>query len=161
MTDNNDPYETVLNDLRAQRAEIDAAIAAIERLRGNKPDPSRMTQAVPMGQNTARFDIPQDAFFGLTILEAAKKYLSTMKRPQATQQIVEALRNGGLTSSSRTLKQTVYSVLRRDMKSSTPSVIKVGSGWGLTEWYPGRRKEKPKTTSAAEDNNESAQGDKE
>ena len=128
-------YEVVLADLRARRASIDSAIAAIEQL-----------QAVLAGQPgdglaaSRQIDpasIPEDAFFGLSIAEAAKKYLGMVKRKQSVKEIADALDRGGLPHTSTDFINTVGTMLRR---ANDPELAKVGRGdWGLANWYGNRR----------------------
>jgi hypothetical protein len=132
-------YEAVLVDLRARRAQIDAAIAAIEQLQnvlagqpgGGGGDGGPSTRAIDLS------DIEDDAFFGLSIVEAAKKYLGMVKRKQGVKEIAEALDRGGLPHTSTDFVNTVGTMLRR---ANDPDLAKVGRGdWGLASWYGNRR----------------------
>jgi len=127
-------YEAVLTDLRAKRASLDVAIAGIEQLQAVG------TGSADLGAATKVIDpasIPDDAFFGLSVVEAAKKYLGIVKRKQSVQEIADALERGGLPHTSSKFVATVATMLRR---ASDPDLAKVGRGdWGLANWYGNRR----------------------
>jgi hypothetical protein len=127
-------YEAVLSDLKAKRAAIDSAIAAIEAILGQGS-----SIPVPTIQGPTA-EIRPDSFFGMSIPEAAKKFLVMSKKPRSTQEIAEALLNGGMTSASGNFANSVGSVLNRQDKSSG-EIVRVSRGlWGLAEWYPGRKR---------------------
>lgn len=128
-------YEQVLADLKARRAQLDSAIAAIEQMIGG------ITSAVPGVKTAESIDIAEDAFHGMSIADATKKYLSMVKRKRSTKEIMEALEDGGLPSSAY---NTVYAVLRR-REEQVGDIVKVGNDWGLAEWYPGRQRRPKKT----------------
>jgi hypothetical protein len=76
--------------------------------------------------------IHPDSFFGLSIIEGAKKYLKMVRRAQHTSAIADALARGGL---KRPQESTLSSLLVRAAKGR--EVMKVGKAmWGLAEWYP-------------------------
>jgi hypothetical protein len=121
-------YEQVLTDLKARRAQLDSAIAAIEQIMGS------ITAAVPGLKAPELSDIAEDAFHGMSIADATKKYLGMVRRKQSTKEIMAALEQGGLPHSAY---NTVYAVIRR-REEQVGDIVKVGSDWGLAEWYPGR-----------------------
>ena len=90
MPDITNPYDAVIADLEAKRAEIDAAVRLMKKLR----DRIGMSVADDAGSGWkdeiqlalgAENDIPSDAFFGMTIADAAVKYLGkwTNRKPQS------------------------------------------------------------------------------
>jgi hypothetical protein len=139
MTDEalSDPYAVVLADLKAQREKIDAAISAIESLRGvssTPPQPAAEKAPVHMGAG---------AFLGMSIPDAAKKLLAHERRAMANPEIWEKLKAGGLHLNSADPVNTVGSVLSRRF-DKIGDIVRVGRGtWGLVEWYPGRNFKKP------------------
>jgi len=138
MSDTNDAYEAVLADLRAQRDQLDAAIAVLERRPGITPGsatapPNSTGSVVAVG-------LPSDAFFGMGLQEAIKKYLSMVKRKQSPKEIMDALERGGFQHTSKRFYGTVYTALSRAAEAG--EVVRVRDEWGLAEWYPGLRKEK-------------------
>lgn len=78
-------------------------------------------------------EVRHDTFFGMTIGDAARKYLTMTKITKSTADIATALEQGGLKHSSQNFTTTVRSVLgQRD------EFTRVGNrDWGLAEWYPG------------------------
>ena len=126
-------YTAVLADLKARRDKLDAAIRAIEEIvQGGD------VAAAPTGGNG---EIASDAFFQMTVLDAAKKSLGMAKRPRGATAIAEALEQGGLTHRSKSLASTVYTTLKRE-DDRGGDVMKVGKEWGLAEWYPARPRKK-------------------
>lgn len=140
MTDEalSDPYAVVLADLRAQRDRIDAAIAAIESLRGVAGADAR-----PKTEKAAPTQMGAGAFLGMSIPDAAKKLLVHERRAMANPEIWEKLKAGGLHLNSADPVNTVGSVLSRRF-DKVGDIVRVGRGtWGLVEWYPGRNFKKP------------------
>lgn len=131
-----DAYSIVLADLRAKRAQIDSAIAAIEALSGVNP-PSN--QSVAGDQNgTKGTQIVPGMFHGMSIAEAVRQLLTMRKKPMGTGEITTALQEGGVVFSTDTPGNTVGSVLHRESsKASGVTIISVGRGtWALPAWYP-------------------------
>lgn len=131
-------YEAVLADLEAKKAAIEGAILALRQVI------NLGTQVTPpiAGATGRMFDpsqIADDAFFGLSIGEAAKKYLSMVKRKQSVREIADALDRGGLHHTSGDFTNTVATMLRRQSVKDT-ELARVGRGdWGLAAWYGNRR----------------------
>ena len=150
MPDITNPYDAVIADLEAKRAEIDAAVRLMKKLR----DRIGMSVADDAGSGWkdeiqlalgAENDIPSDAFFGMTIADAAVKYLGkwTNRKPQSTKAIIEALGRGGLKGKAY---PTVYGILNR-RKEREGDVVNVHGDWGLAEWYgagPAAKKQRRK-----------------
>src|SRR5207253_2282535 len=94
-----------------------------------------VAQGTPIG-TTQSFDesaIPSDAFFGMTISEAVKKYLRIAKRKKPLVEIVKALDAGGIPHQSKNFYTSVSTSIRRDT-----DIVQVGRGeYGLAEWYAG------------------------
>lgn len=83
-------------------------------------------------------EISENAFKGLTLHDAAKKYLSMANRPATHREVVDALRKGGVTQDIKHLDNSLRSALARRPHLFT--FIKddgnFGS-WQLTEWIEG------------------------
>ena len=123
-------YDAVLVDLEAKRDELDAAISAIKRLvaGGAATNGARRTSAAGV------VDIRKDDFFGLSAVDAAKKYLHMCKTSQSTKAIAIAIQKGGFHTAAKNVYSNVYTSLSRG-----EHFVKVGKGlWGLKEWYKGR-----------------------
>lgn len=133
-----DPYEVVLADLRAKKAQIEQAISAIEILRGGAAAApvSGQPGSQTAGQN-GDIDSP-GAFLGMSIADAAKKLLAAKRQPLRNPDIAAAFKRGGLVLNSKDPVNTIGSVLTR-RSNEVGDLVKVGRGeWGLKEWYPGR-----------------------
>jgi hypothetical protein len=131
-----DPYDIVLADLKAQRDRIDQAIAAIESVRGTGAA-SRPVSAATPATSQPSVDEP-GAFLGMTIPDAAKKLLASRRKTLGNAEIVAAFKAGGLAMNSVDPINTVGSVLTRRF-NTIGDIVRVGRGtWGLAEWYPGR-----------------------
>jgi hypothetical protein len=145
MSDQAINYEAVLADLEARRAQLDSAIAAIRQIMGQLGGvglvPPASGASVPSGT------LQHDAFIGMSIPEAAKKYLASVRRKLSTQDLMTALEAGGLPPSKY---GTVYAILRRREKQ-VGDIINMKGDWGLTEWYPNHRK---KSSSSGNDESE-------
>jgi len=131
-------YKAVLKDLLAKRAELDAAIRAIQPMAGEPV--SQDGVAVP--SNPTNGTLRSDTFFGMGIGDAAVKFLGLVKAPKNIQQIMLALEQGGLTHTSKNFYGTVFTALKRRVDNEG-DITRVKRGeWGLTAWYPGLRKGK-------------------
>jgi DNA-directed RNA polymerase delta subunit len=150
-----DPYEVVLADLRARKAQIEQAISAIEAIRGGAPTGSSFSGASAAQQSTnSDIDSP-GAFLGMSIVDAAKKLLAAKRQPLRNPDIAAAFKRGGLAMNSKDAVNTIGSVLTR-RANEVGDLVKVDRGtWGLKEWYPnrsfkkGQQVEKPETITAA------------
>lgn len=131
-------YRAVLADLEVRRAQLDQVIAGIRLILGEQGE-GFSTPSTPDG---AKREIPQevksDTFFGLSVTDATKKYLTIVKDPKSTQEIADALKAGGFKSTAKNFYSNVFTALSRD---DTFCKIKRGQ-WGLSEWYPGLSRSK-------------------
>src|SRR6185503_3767407 len=75
--------------------------------------------------------VPSNAFFGLGIGDAVKKYLELVQAKKTLPQIVKGLEDGGMPSQK---PNTVYAAMRR-RESVTGDIMRVGEEWGLKEWF--------------------------
>ena len=130
------PYDAILADLEQKKVAIEAAIAGIKLLKGqglSGPIPGMPDMTALQGA------IPTDYFFGMGIADAARKYLAAVKRPKSTREIASALQDGGMTHTSKNFIKTVSTILSQKNQQDG-DIIKVGDGWGLAAWYPGRKR---------------------
>lgn len=134
MSAENINYEAVLADLESKKADLENTISGIRRILGQGATISPHAQITPSA-------IPSDAFFQMSILDAAEKYLGIMKKPQSVKAITDALLAGGMKSVSKDFGNNVRAILRRD-EISDGNFIRINSDWALAEWYPARRKAK-------------------
>jgi hypothetical protein len=80
-------------------------------------------------------DIPHDAFFQMTVPDAAEKFLTLVKKTKPTGEVAESLLKGGLKSAAKNFPSMINTVLSRESR-----FVKVNGEWGLSTWYPGMRK---------------------
>ena len=135
-------YRRVLEDLQvrrsgldAARAKLDTAIAAIE---GLIEEFERVVTVPSEPANSLFIDSTQpmsqhQPYAGMTIADAAVHFLRSVKRPQKTAAIAEALRRGGLRSNAKDLYRTVYGTINNRYDKGK-DFAKSGAKWGLTEW---------------------------
>lgn len=133
-------YDAVIADIESQIADLNTALKAIKRIRQlgvgigttvrDVPSPSSGIDTPTLSEND---EIRSDAFFRLTIAEAAVKYLRRWagRKPQPTKAIIDALARGGLKGKGY---QTVYKTLVRRSREKS-DVVNVHGDWGLQEWY--------------------------
>jgi hypothetical protein len=125
-------YPAVLADLKAKRALLDQAIAAVEAIvSGGAPALPSAAKNGLVGPNLPR-EIKPDTFYGLSILDASKKYLAMTGEAQTTEQLADALNRGGLLCKPG----SVAAILQRAVKIKDGELRRVGRGrWGLATWY--------------------------
>lgn len=140
-------YAAVLGDLENDMAELQALMAYIKRKKLGQAitidgyaAPGALQSAVPI--STTLTYKARDAYFGLGVIDAARKYLATTgKVPKSAREIATALVSGGFNTKAKDFKNTVFSVLARADKQDG-SIIKVNTDWGLPEWYPNLKRGK-------------------
>ena len=131
-----DAYDIVLADLKAKRAQLDHAIAAIEAIKSGNTNSIQ-----PFGQSAVPIpatEVTPGMFHGMSIVEAVKQLLAMRKKPLGTQEITEAITTGGVVFSTDTPANTVGSVLHRESNKATGAgIVSVSRGtWALPAWYP-------------------------
>lgn len=123
-------YEAVIADLEKK---IAAMQSVIENLRSIASPTFMGAQgsSLPQGGATA---FGHDAFFGMTVADAAKKYLSAIKKTASVATISDALVAGGWKTSAKNIPENVRALLSR-----APEFVRINGEFGLAEWYPGRK----------------------
>jgi hypothetical protein len=134
-------WGAVLRELEARRDKLNLTIENIREIIAGSPAPTGRISPPGITATVGATEVTSDAFFGLSIPEAARKYLRMSKKPRSTSEICRALKEGGLTSTAKHFYSTVYPILERQQ-----DIVRVGKNWGLLEWYPGMKgKGKAKT----------------
>lgn len=146
------PYAAVLADLERERDELDSLIARLRKKAGESRDggaasPTQTSNGQLSGNAEGRTAVvptalTPDAFFGMTIPDAIRMYLKMAKRPTPSPLLINALRDGGLQSTSKDFPASIRTALTR-MRGE---VVNLPNGWALAEWYPGRTFEKKTRT---------------
>jgi hypothetical protein len=136
MISASDPYEAVLGDLRAKRDEYDRLIRSLEAVRGiaGTQGPSNAARPTPDPK-----DGPSSSdFLGMSIAEAARKFLAVKRRTMNSGEIAAGLQAGGFPMTATDPANVIGSVLTRRF-NSVGDIVRVSRGqWGLAEWYPNR-----------------------
>lgn len=125
-----DIYEPVIAEIRARIEGLQKSLETLEALRGNGVSSTGKSSSA--AQHGTVFS--NDAFFGMTVADAAKKYLSAAKKTATVQTICEALVAGGWKTSAKNIPENVRTILSR-----TPDFVRINGEFGLSEWYPGRK----------------------
>jgi hypothetical protein len=131
-------YDSVLAWLEAKRTALDQAIAGVRALMGLEQQASGGTPTMTVRATSAE-DIQPGTFLSMSITDATKKFLNLVKCPQTTTEIAEALRRGGLHSTSKDYTTNVYTILARHEKQ-VGEIVRVEKRWGLVEWFPNYRR---------------------
>jgi len=133
-------YLAFLADLEAKKAVIEAAIvsirAAIPLLTQLGDGQAEIGTPISFAPSFTNGDIPDGAFLGKGVPEAAKLLLEIVKKKQTTREIADALERGGIESNSGNFLSVVHAVLNRARRSPNSPLVKLGGHWGLKEWYP-------------------------
>ena len=107
------------------------------QLAGQRSGPRGMVVPPPLAQSSNANQAGE--FLGMSIAEAAKKFLANRKQAMGNGDIAAGLTAGGLVMSENTDHQNIVgSVLTRRF-DKVGDVVRVSRGmWGLKEWYPNR-----------------------
>lgn len=133
-------YAAFLADLEAKRAKLDNAITSLRAAMAagalGQPGEGALSFSVPSVSGSIHGgEVPAGAFLAKSIPEAAKLYLSIVKKKQTTGEIAAALATGGMETTSKNFEGTVAAGLNR-IRKLTGEILKVGGAWALAEWYP-------------------------
>ena len=129
-------YGAVLADLEARKAAIDAAIASIRAAMGTLSvkigdSTGQMANTAPIVNLRGVQEVPAGSFFKKSIIEATKLYLSLVKKKQTTHEIVGALKQGGMESTSKDFVGMTGIVLHRASKKSGERDYKIYRWMGI------------------------------
>lgn len=136
-------YDSMIADLKAKRATLDAAIASLEAAKalgtlGQATEGAEVPRMVPgisnVPDNSNPVELPHGAFLGKSLPAAIKLFLSAMKKKQTVKEITTALREHGVESTSPNFEGVVTGSLNR--LKAAGEVLRFKDGWGLSEWYP-------------------------
>jgi|SRR5579859_4860904 len=135
MAENLD-IRNMLEQLRARRDNLTAAIEGLERVLGEEPFTSSAAISPITRQQNRDAEIEHDTFVGMSVADATARYLNMVGRPaRSLEEIYNALTKGGLKSNQGTMQ----TLLSRSHNGPNPVVRRAGRGtWGLPEWYAAR-----------------------
>lgn len=115
-------YLKLREDLRQKREAIDKMIEAV--------DEYLSASGVRVNEKPA----PKGTFAGMTVIQAAMKYLAMVKRPAPTTEIVAALERGGLEHNAKDFYASVYAILRQQAQKGAKAGIRRNAlNWELIE----------------------------
>jgi cell division septum initiation protein DivIVA len=135
MADN--AYEAALQQLLQERAEIDSAIAVLQKRIGRTGTSDVTLPTNPLAktqQGSASVDavIYRGEFFNLSITKAAEKLIKRAGRPLKTPEILAAFEKAGYTIKSKLPRPSIYTSLNRSR-----DFVKVNPDtWDVAEKYP-------------------------
>ena len=141
MTDSTQNALKLLEDFRRERDELNIVIKALEKRLGivaaSTPSEDATTEAAP--RVTVSVDsIPVGFFHNLSQAAATEKLLRMNPgHPLTTNEILEAFRKSGMPTG-----KNAVTILYTALKRSTKFERVAGKAWGLSEWYPEKRKRK-------------------
>jgi hypothetical protein len=107
-------YTAVLSDLRNRRAQLDAAIQALEAVVGSAGRCSPLAGAAGTAAGHAR-RLPK-SFVGLSVLDAAKQHLQRTGHSLRTTEILGALQQGGVALTGKSPINSLGAILNSNLK---------------------------------------------
>lgn len=141
----------LLEQLRGERDELNVLIQGLEKRLGIVPQPNEGDGLVQSPRVTVSMDsIPVGFFHNLSQAEAAEKLLRLNPgRPLTTKDILNAFRKSGEQVNPKSGSTILYTTLSRSPKFERVA----GKAWGLTEWYPGKKRRKDQESEGSENKN--------
>jgi hypothetical protein len=143
MSKESSPYDVAI-------VELETTLRVLKGLRAQAIGPSVGTSeaGIPQGNFQPRpfvdislsavVTIPEDAFSGMMIAEAAEKYFRTVGHVKTIEEIAESLEGGGLEHDSIDFVGTLRTTLAKHAHFT-----RINNLWGLTEWFPQISGERP------------------
>jgi len=134
-------YTAILADLEAKKAALEQTIASFRQAMatgalGQTAGDGAVAPSLAVPSLTGG-EVPAGAFHGKSILDATRLYLEIVKKKQTTREIADALRKGGMESTSDNFVGIVTAGLNRTYRTSPNcGLVKLGTQWGLASWYP-------------------------
>jgi hypothetical protein len=128
-----------LEQMRRDRDELNVLIAGIEKRIGVVSDgrTNYASMEAPSKSNASIDEIPVGFFHNLSQAAAAEKLLKLSPgHPLQTQEMLETFRKSGMPVNSKNSTTVLYTTLKRSPKFERVA----GKAWGLSEWYPEKRK---------------------
>jgi hypothetical protein len=142
MADTQQSALELLEQLRREREELDSLILGLEKRLGIVPaqqyEEDISSLATP--RITISIDsIPVGFFHNMSQADATEKLLRLNKgHALTTKEILDAFRKSGMEIKSKNALTILYTTLKRSPKFERVA----GKAWGLSEWYPGKKKRK-------------------
>jgi len=141
MADTQKSALELLEQLRREREELNVLITGLEKRLGIISEQSEATAGNGLSLRTVVSvdSIPVGFFHNLSQADAAEKLLRlNPSHALKTAEILDAFRKSGIQITSKNALTILYTTLKRSPKFQRVA----GKAWGLTEWYPEKRKRK-------------------
>jgi hypothetical protein len=139
--------DAAIADLEGWLERISTAIGTLKYFRSQGGALPALPAPIGTGRVSLNGDIPHDAFFQMTVADAAEKYLTLAKNTKPTSGLADSLLKGGLKTAAKKFPSMLNTVLSGDSR-----FVKVNKEWSLSAWYPGmRRGPRAATTETAVD----------
>jgi hypothetical protein len=155
MVDSSKSALELLEQLRSERTELDVLIQGLEKRLGVvAPTTESNSSIANLPRVTVSLDsIPVGFFHNLSQVAATDKLLRMNPgHPLTTTEILAAFRKSGMEMTSKNAATILYTSLKRNPKFERVA----GSAWGLSEWYPQKKRPKDEVIFALGDDDESA-----
>jgi hypothetical protein len=140
MVDTQQSALELLEQLRRERDELNSLILGLEKRLGIVPAQSYeedMSSLVTPRVTISIDSIPVGFFHNLSQADAAEKLLRLNQgHALTTKEILDAFRKSGMEIRSKNALTILYTTLKRSPKFERVA----GKAWGLSEWYPGKKK---------------------
>jgi hypothetical protein len=141
MADTQKSALELLEQLRQERDELNVLIAGLQKRLGIVPEQTEATNGTNLSPRVSISvdSIPVGFFHNLSQADAAEKLLRlNSSHALKTAEILDAFRKSGMQITSKNALTILYTTLKRSPKFQRVA----GKAWGLTDWYPERRKRK-------------------
>jgi hypothetical protein len=141
MTEPSKSALAFLQDLRKERDELNLVIQALEKRLGIVSASLEGESAIPESPRvTVSIEsIPVGFFHNLSQAASAEKLLSMNPgHPLTTNEILEAFKKSGMSANGKNAVTILYTALKRSQKFERVA----GKAWGLSEWYPQKKRQK-------------------
>jgi hypothetical protein len=129
----------LLEQLREERNELDLLIQGLEKRLGivSEPIDAESGPGATPRIKVSIDSIPLGFFHGLTQADAAEKLLRLNPgNPLTTQEMLQSFRKSGMQVNPKNAVPILYTTLKRSDKFERVA----GKKWGLSEWYPNRKR---------------------
>jgi len=144
----------LLEQLRTEKVELEMLIRGLEKRLGvvSGNGESDVSQSNTPRVTVSLDSIPVGFFHNLSQAAAAEKLLRMNEgHPLTTNEIMEAFRKSGMEITGKNSITILYTALKRSPKFERVA----GKAWGMTEWYPEKRKKKDIAIDGSSEDDES------
>jgi hypothetical protein len=141
MADTSKSALELLEQLRAERSELDVLIQGLEKRLGivAQPQESNSSMASSPRVTVSLDSIPVGFFHNLSQVAATEKLLRMSSgHPLTTNEILDAFRKSGMAITAKHAVTGLYTSLKRNPRFERVA----GQAWGLAEWYPEKRRKR-------------------